>query len=226
LTASEEAAARFVAEALPRGRHNLSRERVLASQRTRLLRAMGEMVGSVGYAATTVPDVVAAARVSRNAFYELFNDKADCFIALCDDLANEILDEMVAVGAERGWLAALQAGMRNYLEKWQERDMFTRAYFVELPAAGLRAVEQRDRQIHRFFRLFHRIAMRAREEDPSLPPISPYAVELAVLGTTELIAHEVRQGRVDRLTELEPHLLRYVTMMFVQRPLGSDLAQP
>lgn len=207
----------FVAEALPRGRHNLSRERVLASQRTRLLRAMGELVGSQGYAATTVPDVVAEARVSRNAFYELFTDKEACYIALADELAVEILDDMAAAGTGRDWLSALETGMRNYLLWWQERENFTRAYFVEFPAAGPRAVEQRDRQIRRFFRLFDRVAARAREEDPGLAPLAPYAVELAVLGVTELIAHEVRQGRVSRLVELEPHVLRFVVMMLGQR---------
>ena len=222
MTASDPAE-KFSAEALPRGRHNLSREHVLASQRGRLLRAMGELVGSQGYSATTVPEVVAAARVSSNVFYELFSDKADCFIALCDDLANEILDEMASVSIDHGWVAALDLGMLIYLRRWQEREMFTRAYFVELPAAGPRALEQRDRQIHRFFRLFSRMATRAREEDAGLPPVAPYAVELAVLGTTELIAHEVRQGRVGRLVELQPHLLRYVTMMFVQ-PLPPDPA--
>jgi AcrR family transcriptional regulator len=182
------------------------------------MRAMGDLVGSLGYASTTVPDVVAAARVSRNAFYELFDDKADCFIALCDEAANEILDDMASVGIDHGWHAALATGMGEYLRRWQDQELFTRAYFVELPSAGSRAVEQRDRQIGRFMRLFTRMAARAREEDPSLPPVAPYAVELAVLGTTELIAHEVRQGRADRLVELEPHLVRYVTQMFVQTP--------
>ncbi len=203
----------FAAEALPRGRHNLSRERVLASQRSRLLRAMGELVGRQGYEATTVPDVVAEARVSSNAFYELFNDKADCFIALCDQLATEILDEMASVDDSHGWQAALKEGMYAYLLRWQDRAEFTRAYFVELPAAGLRALEQRDRQINRFFRLFRAVAHRAREEDPSLPPLDPYAVELAVLGVTELIAHEVRHGRLGRLVEIEEACLRFVTLM-------------
>jgi AcrR family transcriptional regulator len=207
----------FVPEALPRGRHNLSRERVLASQRKRLLRAMGELVGSLGYGATTVPDVVAEAKVSRNAFYELFTDKEACYLELCDELATEILDDMAAVGVERDWLSALRAGMHGYLRWWQERESFTRAYFVEASAAGARAVAQRDRQIESFVRLFRRIAARAHDADPGLPPLAPYAVELVVLGITELIAYEVRQGRVNELVKLEDHLVRYVTLMFTGR---------
>jgi AcrR family transcriptional regulator len=214
---SEPGTDMLTAETLPRGRHNLSRERVLASQRRRLLRAMGELVGRQGYAATTVPEIVAQARVSRNAFYDLFSDKEACYLELCDELAEEILRDMVAVGAHRDWLSALRTGMHDYLLWWQDREMFTRAYFVEVAAAGPRAVAQRDRQIQSFVRLFRRIAVRAREEDPSLPPLAPCAVELVVLGITEMIAYEVRQGRGDRLVDLEDALLGYVTLMFTGR---------
>ena len=94
---------------LPRGRHNLPLSVVRASQRERLLHAMLECVADRGYEATTVPGVVAAAKVSRNAFYALFADKADCFLALCDELAGEVLEsmlesspELAAAGAEQG----------------------------------------------------------------------------------------------------------------------------
>src|SRR3954449_6066659 len=88
-----------VKQVLPRGRHALPAEEVRASQRERLLAAMLESVGEHGYAATTVPAVVAGARVSRNAFYELFDDKTDCFLALCDELAGQLLDALVALEA-------------------------------------------------------------------------------------------------------------------------------
>src|SRR3954447_24211790 len=69
---------------LPIGRHSLSREDVLASQRGRLLDAMAEAVAQHGYGATTVAHVVALAGVSRKTFYEHFADKEDCFLALYD----------------------------------------------------------------------------------------------------------------------------------------------
>src|SRR4051794_39803140 len=86
------------AESLPRGRHNLPTHVVRDSQRRRLLAAMLDCVGENGYEATTVPAVVARARVSRNAFYALFDDKTDCFLAVCDDLAKEVLGDMFVTG--------------------------------------------------------------------------------------------------------------------------------
>src|SRR4051794_21015716 len=149
-------------EPLPRGRHKLSAEAVRASQRERLLRAMVELVGENGYADTTVPMVVSAARVSRSSFYALFTDKTDCFLAACDDMSSDMLEQLVALGAEDDWVRALNIGMERYLQWWQRRPAFSRAYFVELPAAGTRAVQQRDRQYARFRELFAALAARAR----------------------------------------------------------------
>jgi AcrR family transcriptional regulator len=190
------------ARALPKGRHNLPAQVVRASQRERLLEAMLTSVAERGYAATTVPQVVADARVSRNAFYELFADKTECFLALCDELAADMLEELSSL--EGGdWVALLRTGTARYLRWWSERPAFARTYFVELPAAGPRAVEQRDRQYGRFRELFEQLARLARPDD-SPPRLVP---RMIVLSVTELIAEEVRAGRTERLADLEDELV-------------------
>lgn len=195
---------------LPRGRHSLSEEEVRASQRERLIEAMLASVGEVGYTATTVPDVVAHARVSRNAFYALFEDKADCFIAACDEHAGEMLELLLARAGEPTWREALSAGMVDYLHFWQRRPAFTRAYFVELPAAGARAVAQRDRVYGQFRAMFDAMAARARVEEKGLPPLPSLATRLLVLGMTELIGEESRAGRVEQLDRLHDDLVAHV----------------
>src|SRR5205823_5359028 len=98
---------------LPPGRHKLPRSEVRASQRERLMRAMLEEVGAHGYAGTTVPSVIAAARVSRNAFYALFKDKLDCFLALCDEEAVGLFDASTAGAAEPAWRDAVRLGVEG-----------------------------------------------------------------------------------------------------------------
>lgn len=202
---------------LPRGRHNLPLSVVRASQRERLLHAMLESVGEHGYEATTVPEVVAAAKVSRNAFYELFSDKADCFLALCDELADEVLAD-ISQPTEDHWLAALRAGTARYLRWWQERPAFSRTYFVELPSAGTRAVEQRDRQYAQFREMFDGLAAWARRQQPELPPPGPLGTRAVVLTVTELVAEEVRAGRTDRLTDLEDEIVDLIVLLLTGGP--------
>ena len=211
-------------EPLPRGRHKLAPEVVRASQRSRLMRAMLESVGEHGYAATTVPKVVAAARVSRNAFYEHFTDKTDCFIAVCDEAAGELLDEMFALASEPDWVLAVQTGTRRYLQWWQDRPAFSRAYFLELPAAGERALDQRDRAYQRFRQMFLALAGRAREQQPDLPELSPIVPRVLVSAITELIAEEVRAGRIGRLTELSDDVAQLMLTLLADEQTARGYA--
>jgi AcrR family transcriptional regulator len=194
---------------LPRGRHKLPRREVLASQRERLLRAMAEVVSAEGYASATVPNVVAAARVSTNTFYELFDDKIDCFIAFCEQAGDELLAEMAAFGDESDWLAGLDRGLGMYLHWWRDRAALTHAYLIELPSAGTRALEEKDRQQDRFTEILRYLARQAREDDPGLPPIGDAALAAAFISPTEIIAREVREGRLERIPELKDDL-RYL----------------
>ncbi|HUE26310.1 MAG TPA: TetR/AcrR family transcriptional regulator [Solirubrobacteraceae bacterium] len=194
-------------EPLPRGRHKLAAGTVRASQRERLIRAMLETVARLGYEATTVPEVVATARVSRNSFYEFFSDKTDCFIAACDEQATELLRLVVASGGETDWIETMRLGVRSYLGWWASRPAFSRAYFTGLPAAGERAIEQRERAYELFAQMFAEVGRRARAQQPSLPSLPDRVPMMLVLAITELVAAEVRGGRTERLPELERDLV-------------------
>ncbi|HET6999194.1 MAG TPA: helix-turn-helix domain-containing protein, partial [Solirubrobacterales bacterium] len=76
---------------LPRGRHALSPEQVLADQRQRLLEAVPSVVAERGYEAMTVADIVKKAAVSRNAFYRSFSDKQDCFASAHEACQEQLL---------------------------------------------------------------------------------------------------------------------------------------
>lgn len=192
---------------LPRGRHGLSAEAVRSSQRERLLRAMLDLVARQGYARTTVPEVVTAARVSRNAFYEFFADKEECFLALCAEEAVQLSERVQAASAQcPSWAEALRVGLRTTLAWWQERPQFSRAYFLELPTAGQRAVAQRLRAYRPFEQMFCFIAAWARREQPRLPALRSRIPHLLIVAITELIAADVRAGRVQQLLDLEDDL--------------------
>jgi AcrR family transcriptional regulator len=180
------------------------------SQRTRLIQAVWEAVADNGYGETTVSDIVSRARCSRNAFYEFFADKEDCFLAACDGNNEELLARLYAEATADTWLEALRAGLRVYLRWWQDSPRIAMAYLTDLPTAGRRAMEQRDRTYEQFGLLFEALAARARVEQPELPPLAPLAVPMLVAGMTELIGREVRAGRLAALTALEEDLTAQV----------------
>jgi AcrR family transcriptional regulator len=194
---------------LPRGRHKLARGAVRSSQRERLLRAMVECVAQDGFDATSVPMVVATARVSSNAFYDFFTDKTDCFLTACDGVAGELLAELVSLSAEPDWVQAMRKGTGVYLRWWQERPAFARAYLLSLQSAGERALAQRERTYAMFRAMFADLGRRARAEQPGLAALSPLVPRILVLTITELVAEEVRAGRNQTLSELEDDLASF-----------------
>lgn len=177
------------------------------------MRAMLCRVSEVGYAATTVADVVAAARVSRNAFYDLFDDKEACYLELCDDATTEMIDDLGALASTGGWIEAVRTGVALYLSWWQRHPRHAAAYLVELPTAGSRALDQRDRAHARFASMHEALAAWARVEQPDLPPLSPLAPRVLVTSTTEIVGQEVRAGHLDTLHTLEDELVFLVVKM-------------
>jgi AcrR family transcriptional regulator len=221
---AEPAPTEWSAEVLPRGRHKIPKEEVRASQRQRLLRAMGELAAEKGFAQTTVPEVVAKARVSSNTFYALFEDKTACFIALCAELGDELFAALVNP-RERGdvddAMAALEEGIDTYLAWWQDRPALAIAYFVELPTAGRRAAEERDRQYERFARLHRAIAEGARRVSPDAPPLRDADVLASAILATELVAQHVRKGRVEHLDEVRADLRYLLVRLLVGERAAS-----
>src|SRR3981081_105900 len=87
-----------VPRVLPRGRHNLTREEVLAVQRERLMAAMTELLAQRGYLAVKIGEVAERAGVSRAAFYQCFSDKNACALAAYDRFIEVLLGRLAAAG--------------------------------------------------------------------------------------------------------------------------------
>lgn len=222
---NRKSAVKLFFEPLPRGRHRLDPEKLKATRRGRLLRAMMELVAEQGYAATTVPEVVARARVSRNAFYEFFADKEACFLALCDEEAADLLSVATAHILPGDWLTSVRHGVRAYLRWWQERPEFSRAYFLELPTVGGRASAQRRKAYEPFEKMYVLLAAWIRKVNPKIEPLPKRVPRMLVIAITEIVADEIRAGRLGQLSALEDDLMfLIVRLLHGGRPKATDNA--
>src|SRR6266576_3093918 len=129
---------------LPRGRSHLPPPAVSASQRERLLRSVIAAVSESGYPAVTVADIVRGARVSKAAFYAHFADKEDCFLAATREGGRLMTDRVAAAGRHQpaglSAEAALRASIAAFLGFLAAEPAFARAFYIDMPAAGPRAV--------------------------------------------------------------------------------------
>src|SRR3954464_1129257 len=136
---------------LPRGRHGLTREQVVGSQRGRIFRAMAETMAGKGYAATSVSEVLRAAGVSRETFYEQFTSKEDCFIAAFEAAVESVLGAMGEAREASGPpIDRFSRGLRAYLDALAEDPAFARMLLIEVYAAGPAAMRRRGELQQRF----------------------------------------------------------------------------
>jgi AcrR family transcriptional regulator len=121
------------------------RQSVGQAQRLRILSALAELVSEHGRESVTVSGIVGHARVSRQAFYLLFQSREDCFEAA--------LAEAVALGVERAapayrsqpsWLDGIRAGLLALLELFDEQPELANLCVLQVMAAPRAALARRS----------------------------------------------------------------------------------
>jgi AcrR family transcriptional regulator len=120
------------------------RGQVAELQRARLLTAMVQEVSERGAAHVSVGHVVGRSGVSRRTFYEIFDDREDCFLAAFDDALNHVAAVVIpAYEAGTTWRARIRAGLSALLESLESDPASGRLLIVESLAAGSGAFERR-----------------------------------------------------------------------------------
>ena len=203
-----------LAEPLPRGPHQLPRERVAASQRMRLMAAFTELLAEHGYGAVTIGALAKRAAVSRGAFYEHFADKEACLLAAYDQFAGTLLAAMTE-GVDDGtdWHAFIDRALHGYLGTLEREPVAARAFIIEMDAAGPAARRRRREGIHGFAAMIAHRHAAFRAQDAALGPL-PERVYLGLaLGVRELVREALEDEREPRLTALVPDVVAWVTAM-------------
>jgi len=176
---------------------------------------MVEVVSKRGYPDTRVVDVIQAAKVSRKTFYELFDDKEDCFLAAYDG-ALAVLYEHTSQAFESTpevrWADRLRNGLAAFLGVMAEQPSTAKFCIVDALAAGPRALARRDAAVRQFTSFIEA----GRAETPhELPGIT--ALSLAG-GINELLYNEILHGATSQLPGRLPELMYWITLPF----LGSN----
>ena len=177
---------------------------VAESHRTRLTGGLAAAIAEKGYAAATIADVVANARVSKRTFYEHFADKETCFLALYSETTDALLaligDEVAR--ADGGWDARLATAARAYFGRLAAEPELIRTGLIGIQAAGPAARALRRDVQRRYADMLRALSEEAAAEDPSVTPLSPGLATAVVGGIDELMLEAVEAGEEVRLGEL------------------------
>ncbi|MBK6856094.1 MAG: helix-turn-helix transcriptional regulator [Microthrixaceae bacterium] len=209
-------------ERLPRGRHSLSREEVAERQRNRILMGLVDTMAEKGFVPTTVADVIKAAGVSRETFYQLFTSKQDAFMAAFDAAAELAVGTMgvdpampdtrsgepnVAGSDHDIRLKVFAMALQRYLTNLVENPALARMFLIEVYAAGPEALERR---LQFQGRLVDRMV-----GDLGLGESNRFACELTVAATAAMVTPLLVAGDLGAIESLGPRLVEALDRLVV-----------
>jgi AcrR family transcriptional regulator len=206
---------------LPSGRHGLPRDFVSANHRDRLTAAFVLVINERGYADTTVAHVIKVAAVSRRTFYEHFESKEACFIAvyelIVDHLRGLVSAEMEAGGE---WTRRYRMALAAMLRFFATEPLLTRLCMVETLAAGSPIAD-----LHRA--TIGDLAVLFRVDRPLPPGEEPEegAGDAFAAGIASLITRRVAAGETEQLEALLPDLTRAGLRPFIGAAEADRLAR-
>jgi len=176
---------------------------------------MLEAVGTSGYEQTTVQDAIKRGGLYRQAFYDNFDGKEDCYLQALEAGSAwvELAMREAAVGKTtwRGQLRGALGGLLRFIDQQPE---IGRALLVEVHAAGPAAVEKRTEAMERAAAMMDR----AREESGAgAPAISAEAV---VAGILAVLHTRLATGHGEGFAPLLPELMYLAVLPY----FGADAA--
>jgi AcrR family transcriptional regulator len=183
-----------------------------SEHRSRLLEGMAHAVAAKGYAGTTIADIVREAGVSRRTFYEHFDGKAECLVALYEAASHNALKVLRAsLDRAQPWDTQVEQALAAYLGSLASNPVLMRTLYVEilgLGPAGLASRRRVNDEIAGFM-------LAVVNGGPSRKhPLSPQMAMAVVGGINELVLDCIERDRVQRLVDLvgpASQLVRAVT---------------
>lgn len=184
---------------------------LVPEHRSRLLEGMARAVAAKGYAGTTIADIVREASVSRRTFYEHFQAKSECLIALYEAASHNALKVLRAgIDPAHPWQAQVEQALAAYFGALAANPLLMRTLYIEILGLGPEALAARRRVNGEIARFMLEVVNGA----PGGGALSPQMATAVVGGINELVLEYIERDDEERLVELvkpAAQLVRAVT---------------
>lgn len=204
---------------LPRGRNALDRESVAASQRARIFEAMAELSAGGQYTKMTVADLVARAGVGKPTFYEYFDSKDECLVALLDESVSQMI-EAIAAGLEPNASLdeRIRAGITAFVDFILEDMDRSRMLLVESAFSGLAGLQRLAAAHEMLANFYFSLREDTREANPGIPALSKVRARAIVGAINESVAPPLMLGDEEQLRGMVDELIEIVSLIATGRP--------
>ncbi|HEU0251235.1 MAG TPA: TetR/AcrR family transcriptional regulator [Solirubrobacteraceae bacterium] len=211
------AAVATVADGIPHGH-------VSEIQRARILSAAIDAIKHTGYVHLTVAQVISRAKVSRKTFYDLFDDREDCFLAVFEATLGQIGTRVIdAYERERSWRDGVRAGLAALLRFIDEDRELARLCIVDALGGGAPVLAKRARTIAAL-----RAVIDLGRKAPGARPDPPGVTAEGVIGAVLAVLHARLLERSPKpYIDLHGSLMSMIVLPYLgSRVASSELRRP
>jgi AcrR family transcriptional regulator len=203
----------------PRGRHAPPLEVRQDLQRRRLFAAAAAVFARAGFADASAEAIAREAGMSKATFYEHFDNKEDCIIALFDAAIGVVGAAMRRAGEEAGGdpRTRVHATVHAFLQALVDFPDEAQTLLVEIVGAGPRAMERRDAALDRVAATIDGFNGQDAAHGTARRFASIHDAFAIVGAVVELASRQIRTSRPASIGELEPVVERLVVGL-VGRP--------
>lgn len=208
-------------ETVPRGRHAPPLEVRQDRQRRRLFVAAAAVFARCGYAEATAEGIAREAGMSKATFYEHFDNKESCILALFDAAMETILGAIGQNNDEAGQGDPRERYRRNvgtFLEAIASFPDTAQTLLVEIIGAGPKAMERRDAALNGMAEYIY--ARNAIDHQAGLvPKFASLGDCYAVVGAiVELASRQLRRREPEDVRDIEPVIDRMISGLLAMSP--------
>jgi AcrR family transcriptional regulator len=190
----------------------------IGNQRQRIIDAMIDSCAEKTYAATTITDIVARARISRTTFYKQFDDKRACFDAAVGHCVEQLQEVAAAAhAAEKAPADAVRKATTAVIEALAERPGL-----AQLLTGDAIAVHPQVIECYRRATIPALEALWSRANGSAPTHSDP---RLAFGKAQVLILNQIAIGAADRLPELLPEIVYLAVSPFGGHEAALQQAQ-
>ncbi len=181
-------------------------------QYSRLLVAVAATIDEFGFEQSTVTRIAARAKVSRRTFYELFENRETCLVALIDAVVERVERDLEAANLEGlEWRERVRGGLWAILSFLDREPLLARIWVVHALHGGPQTLERRERVLARLAAVLDE----GRREGPRGAECTLVTAEGLVGGALGVVYARLRSGDSRPLTDLLDELMGMIALQYL-----------
>jgi AcrR family transcriptional regulator len=188
--------------------------------RQRLLDALEASIGEDGFSRTTVAVVVRRAKTSRRTFYEHFDSREACFVALLTEAnAEQVRQISAAVDPSAPWRRQVRQAVEAWISSGESRAPLMLSWIRDVPSLGTVARPLQREVMTNFVEMVQALGDTNEFRSAGIGPVSRLRVIMLLGGLRELTAITVEEG--GRMSDVTDDAVAASIALLTPQPAGE-----